>query len=103
MNLFDSITGKSSVQGFLGNKQPETPTFMKPAQVAPRTNTYVQPVKKPYTFYSDEQSAYDRMLADKVPESDAMEAIKSRRKDLLGGDATVSQFELQALKKMQAD
>jgi hypothetical protein len=34
-------------------------------------------------FFSDEQSAYDKMLADNVPEADAIQAIKSRRQDLM--------------------
>lgn len=103
MNLFDKITWKSSVQWFLGtNPAEQAPSFMK-TPVAPMTQSYVAPVKKPYTLYSDEQSAYDRMIADKIPESDIMDTIKSRRQDLLWWDARVSKFELEALKKMQAD
>lgn len=56
MNLFDSITGKSSVQGFFWNNQPETPSFAPINQpVAPRTQSYQQPmptatVKSPPLF-----------------------------------------------------
>jgi len=44
MNLFDQITWKSSVQGFLWTKPTETPSFSQP--IAPRTTSYTQPVKK---------------------------------------------------------
>jgi len=40
--------------------------------------------KKKPSFFSDEQEAFDKMMADSVPESDAIEAIRSRRVDLLG-------------------
>lgn len=40
--------------------------------------------KKAPTLFSDEKDAYDRMMTDKVSEADAMEAIKSRRSDLMG-------------------
>jgi len=39
--------------------------------------------KRKPTFFSDEQEAYDNMMADSVPEQDAIEAIRSRRLDLL--------------------
>lgn len=59
--------------------------------------------KKRPTFFSDEQEAYDMMMADSVPESDAIEAIRSRRVDLLGGNNNITAVEQQALKSMQAD
>lgn len=59
--------------------------------------------KRKPTFFSDEQEAYDKMLADSVPEQDAIEAIRSRRLDLLGGNNDISAVEQQALKSMQAD
>ena len=84
MNLFDNII-QSSVGNFLGTKPtvPSTPSFQAPQ--APRTVNYTAPQmqKKKPTFFSDEQEAYDKMMADSVPESDAIEAIKSRRIDLL--------------------
>lgn len=55
------------------------------------------------TFFSDEQQAYDKMMADNIPESDAISAIKSRRLDLLGGNNNITVVEQQALKNMQAD
>jgi hypothetical protein len=72
--------------------------------VSPIANT-IQSVtqKKKPTFFSDEQEAYDKMMSDSVPESDAIEAIRSRRMDLLGGDNNITKFEAEALKKMQAD
>lgn len=42
MNLFDKITWQSSLQWFLGTKQPETPSFTQP--VVPRVST--QPTKQ---------------------------------------------------------
>lgn len=57
---------------------------MQPALIAPRTPSYTAPVQKPYSLFSDEQAALDKMTADNIPHADAMEAIKSRRKDLLG-------------------
>ena len=104
MNLFDNII-QSSVGNFLGTKPtvPSTPSFQAPQ--APRTVNYTAPQmqKKKPTFFSDEQEAYDKMMADNVPESDAIDAIKSRRLDLLGGNNDISVVEQQALKSMQAD
>jgi len=104
MNLFDNII-QSSVGNFLGTKPtvPSTPSFQAPQ--APRTVNYTAPQiqKKKPTFFSDEQEAYDKMMADSVPESDAIEAIKSRRIDLLWGNNDITAVEQQALKSMQAD
>ena len=104
MNLFDNII-QSSVGNFLGTKPtvPSTPSFETPQ--APRTVNYTAPQmqKKKPTFFSDEQEAYDKMMADSVPESDAIEAIKSRRIDLLWGNNDITAVEQQALKSMQAD
>lgn len=104
MNLFDNII-QSSVWNFLGTKPtvPSTPSFETPQ--APRTVNYTAPQiqKKKPTFFSDEQEAYDKMMADSVPESDAIEAIKSRRIDLLWGNNDITAVEQQALKSMQAD
>lgn len=72
--------------------------------IAPITNIpQMMNQKRKPTFFSDEQEAYDKMMADNVPESDAIEAIKSRRLDLLGGNNDISVVEQQALKSMQAD
>lgn len=104
MNLFDNII-QSSVGNFLGTKPtvPSTPIFQSPQ--APRTVNYTAPQmqKKKPTFFSDEQEAYDKMMADSVPELDAIEAIKSRRIDLLWGNNDITAVEQQALKSMQAD
>lgn len=104
MNLFDNII-QSSVGNFLGTKPtvPSTPSFQAPQ--APRTVNYTAPQmqKKKPTFFSDEQEAYDKMMADSIPESDAIEAIKSRRIDLLWGNNDITAVEQQALKSMQAD
>lgn len=104
MNLFDNILNQSKNK-FLGTQPsvPSTPSFTTPQ--APRTLNYTDPKiqKKKPTFFSDEQTAYDKMMADNVPEADAIEAIKSRRIDLLGGNNDITAVEQQALKSMQAD
>ncbi len=86
-------------------QQAFTPTIetVKSA-IAPITNIQqmITQKKKP-TFFSDEQEAYDKMMADSVPESDAIEAIRSRRLDLLWGNNDITAVEQQALKSMQAD
>lgn len=52
--------------------------------IQPITNTMQSMTqKRKPTFFSDEQEAYDNMMADSVPEQDAIEAIRSRRLDLL--------------------
>lgn len=72
--------------------------------VAPVLNTIQSMTqKKKPTFFSDEQEAYNKMMADSVPESDAIEAIKSRRLDLLWWNNDITAVEQQALKSMQAD
>lgn len=127
MNLFSAITSWIGAYNALSNTQTGQDIINKGKQViAPVT----QPIQKAFTpaiqtaksviapitnipqmmnqkrkptFFSDEQEAYDKMMADNVPESDAIEAIKSRRLDLLGGNNDISVVEQQALKSMQAD
>ena len=52
--------------------------------INPIVNTLQNPQKKTPTLFSDEKTAFEKMMADSIPEADAMEAIKSRRQDLLG-------------------
>lgn len=116
MNIFDAFLNKSKSNLIGTQPMPSVPTMVAPT--APRTASYVPPtqtqVLKPTakptikpkanpTFFSDEKTAFDRMMADNVPEADAIEAIKSRRNDLLGSDNKITAFEAEALKKMQAD
>ncbi len=127
MNLFSAITSWIGAYNALSNTQTGQNLISKWKQaIAPVT----QPIQKAFTpaietakqaispitslpqvmtqkrkptFFSDEQDAYDKMMADNVPEQDAIEAIKSRRLDLLGGNNDISAVEQQALKSMQAD
>lgn len=127
MNLFSAITSWIGAYNALSNTQTGQNLISKWKQaIAPVT----QPIQKAFTpayetakqaispitslpqvmtqkrkptFFSDEQDAYDKMIADNVPEQDAIEAIKSRRLDLLGGNNDISAVEQQALKSMQSD
>lgn len=127
MNLFSAITSWIGAYNALSNTKtgqnliwqakqaiaPATQPLQKaftPAietaksAVAPITNIpQIMTQKKKPTFFSDEQEAYDKMLADSVPEPDAIEAIRSRRLDLLWGNNDITAVEQQALKSMQAD
>jgi len=117
LNAYNALSGTQTGQDLISKwKQAITPVT-QPIQkaftpaietvkstVAPIANTMQSMTqKKKPTFFSDEQEAYDKMMADSVPESDAIEAIKSRRMDLLGWDNNITGFEAEALKKMQAD
>lgn len=127
MNLFSAITSWIGAYNALSNTktgqdliskwkqaiapvtQPIQKSFTPAIETAksviqPLTNTMQSMTqKKRPTFFSDEQEAYDMMMADSVPESDAIEAIRSRRVDLLGGNNNITAVEQQALKSMQAD
>jgi len=127
MNLFSAITswigaynalsGTQTGQNILEKGKKSIAPITQPIQkaftpavetaksaIVPITST-VSNLSKPTrpTFFSDEQQAYDKMIADNVPESDAISAIKSRRLDLLGGNNNITVIEQQALKNMQAD
>ena len=80
MNLFDSITGKSSVQGFFG--KPETPSFMPTQQpVAPRTSSYTQPIQKPTTqlFQAPQVNPVDEQLRAKGYDDKDIEFLKQAK------------------------
>lgn len=62
MNLFDSITGKSSVQWFLGNKKPE-PSSLPTQQTAKPTNNYVQAQTKKPSFIP-QVNAWESLVTD---------------------------------------
>ena len=127
MNLFSAITswigaynalsGTQTGQDFISKGKQAIAPVTQPIQKAftPAIETaknVIQPItntmqsmtqKRKPTFFSDEQEAYDNMMADSVPEQDAIEAIRSRRLDLLWGNNDISVVEQQALKSMQAD
>lgn len=113
MNAYNALSNTQTGQNVLWQAKQMTQPIQKafaPAietaksAVAPITNIpqMITQKKKP-TFFSDEQEAYDKMLADSVPEQDAIEAIRSRRKDLMWWNADITVIEQQALKNMQAD
>lgn len=127
MNIFWAITSGLQWYDALYKTKVWSDIIGKAKQIASPITSAIQPVKEtlskvsqPYadiwssimkwmatpqktTFFSDEQSAYDKMIADNVPETDAIQAIKSRRKDLMWGNTGITSFEQSALKKMQAD
>ena len=127
MNIFSAITswigaynalsGTQTGQDFISKGKQAIAPVTQPIQKAftPAIETaksVIQPItntmqsmtqKRKPTFFSDEQEAYDNMMADSVPEQDAIEAIRSRRLDLLWGNNDISVVEQQALKSMQAD
>lgn len=127
MNIFWAITSGLQWYDALSKTKVWSDIIGKAKQIASPITSAVQPVKEtlskvsqPYTdiwssivkwmatpqkttFFSDEQSAYDKMIADNIPESDAIQAIKSRRQDLMWGNTGITSFEQSALKKMQAD
>lgn len=113
MNAYNALSNTQTGQNVLWQAKQMTQPIQKafaPAietarsAVAPITNIpQMMTQKKKPTFFSDEQEAYDKMLADSVPESDAIEAIRSRRIDLLWGNNDITAVEQQALKSMQAD
>ena len=85
MNIFDNLI-QSQFNNFTGQAQPQVPSFAIPE--APSKVNYTPPVvnstpqvsiKKSPTFFSDEQSAFDKMTADNISHDEAIQAIKSRR------------------------
>ena len=127
MNIFSAITSGLQWYDALSKTNVWSDIIGKAKQIASPITSAVQPVKEtlskvsqPYadiwssivkwmatpqktTFFSDEQSAYEKMIADNIPEADAIQAIKSRRQDLMWGNTGITSFEQSALKKMQAD
>jgi len=117
LNAYNALSNTQTGQNMIGNVKQAVAPVTQPIQkafnpaiqtaksaVAPIANTMQSMTqKKRPTFFSDEQEAYDKMMADSVPEQDAIEAIRSRRMDLLGWDNNITKFEAEALKKMQAD
>lgn len=127
MNIFWAITSGLQWYDALSRTKVWSDIIGKAKQIASPITSAVQPVKEtlskvsqPYadiwssivkwmatpqktTFFSDEQSAYDKMIADNIPEADAIQAIKSRRQDLMWWNTGITSFEQSALKKMQAD
>lgn len=117
LNAYNALSGTQTGQNMIGNVKQAVAPVTQPIQKAftPAIQTAsnaISPIsstiqsltqKKKPTFFSDEQEAYDKMMADNVPEQDAIEAIKSRRKDLMWWNADITVVEQQALKNMQAD
>lgn len=127
MNIFWAITSWLQWYDALSKTKVWSNIIGKAKQIASPITSAAQPAKEtlsklaqPYTdiwsgilkwmstpqkttFFSDEQSAYNKMIADNVPEADAIQAIKSRRQDLMWGNTGITSFEQSALKKMQAD
>lgn len=62
INLFDQITGKSSVQWFLGNKKPE-PSSLSIQQTAKPTNNYVQAQTRKSSFIP-QVNAWESLVTD---------------------------------------
>lgn len=108
MDLFKNI-----LQQWIGKTLDPVGTFLAGKSTQPTQSPITSPTQAPMvpkmtqkqapTLFSDEKDAYDRMMADNVPESDAMEAIKSRRSDLMWGNTALTKFEEQALVKMRDD
>lgn len=114
---YNALSNTQTGQNMIGNIKQAIAPVTQPIQnaftpaietaksaIAPITNLpQMMTQKRKPTFFSDEQDAYDKMLADSVPEQDAIEAIRSRRIDLLWWNNDITAVEQQALKSMQAD
>lgn len=55
------------------------------------------------TFFSNEKKVYDKMLGMGVPQDVAVQKLKDKRKELMGGDTRLTDKETAEMKKMQAE
>jgi hypothetical protein len=63
-NLFDQFNWKSSIQSFLGNKQPEKPSFIQPTSIVSWANVYTQPIKKQQPSIVPQVNAWVPLVSD---------------------------------------
>lgn len=54
-------------------------------------------------LFSDEQTAFNKMKADNIPEEQAYQAIREHRLAIIGKESGLSQDETTAMQKMQQD
>lgn len=62
----------------------------------------VQQAKPTMTLFSDEQSMFQKMKADNLPDEQAYAMLKKRRADIMG-NTDIDGTEREILQKMQAD